>query len=37
VVNGHCSDDSFENFRCWLVSMGRDVYENALANPDSLS
>jgi hypothetical protein len=37
VANGYCSDDSFEYFRRWLVSKGRDVYETALANPDSLA
>src|SRR5262245_61458867 len=37
VINGGCSDDGFEYFRRWLVSRGRDVYEAALANPDSLA
>src|SRR5262249_32430575 len=37
VVNGGCSDDGFEYFRRWLVSKGRDVYEPALADPDSLA
>jgi len=31
-----CSDDGFEYFRCWLISQGKDVFENALRNPDSL-
>lgn len=35
IINGGCSDDSFEYFRCWLISRGRAVYEAAIANPDS--
>lgn len=37
LINGGASDDGFYYFRCWLVGMGRDVYENALANPDTLA
>ncbi|PDT77099.1 DUF4240 domain-containing protein [Bradyrhizobium sp. C9] len=37
VIHGGCSDDGFEYFRRWLVSRGRDVYELALADPDSLA
>lgn len=37
LINGGCSDDGFHAFRCWLVGMGRDVYEKALADPDSLA
>ena len=37
LINAGCSDDGFEYFRRWLVSRGRQVYEAALANPDSLS
>ncbi len=37
IVHGGCSDDGFEYFRRWLVSRGREVYENSLANPDSLA
>ena len=33
---GMCSDDSFDYFRSWLISMGREVYERALQDPDSL-
>lgn len=33
---GGCSDDGFHYCRYWLISMGRDVYEAALQNPDSL-
>jgi hypothetical protein len=37
VIHGGCSNDGFEYFRRWLVSRGRDVYEAALTNPDSLA
>ena len=37
LINGGCSDDGFEYFRCWLIGQGREVYERALADPDSLA
>lgn len=37
VVGGGCSDDGFEYFRGWLISRGRDAYEAALADPESLA
>jgi hypothetical protein len=36
AINGGCSDDGFEYFLWWLVVQGRDVYELALADPQSL-
>lgn len=36
LMNGGCSDDCFEYFRCWVISKGRDTYYNAKANPDNL-
>lgn len=36
VINGGCSDDCFEYFRAWLVSLGREAFEAAVANPESL-
>ena len=33
---GGCSDDAFDYFKIWLVSRGKDVYEAALQNPDTL-
>lgn len=36
IMNGGCSDDGFEYFRLWVISRGREVYENAKADPDSL-
>lgn len=34
---GHCSDDCFEYFRCWLVSKGQGTFERALVSADTLS
>lgn len=36
IMNGGCSDDSFEYFRCWVISRGKDTYYNARTNPDYL-
>ena len=35
--HGMCSDDSFMDFRSWLISRGRATYEAALADADSLA
>lgn len=35
--SGHGTDDGFVYFRNWLISMGKEVYFNALENPDSLA
>ena len=37
IIGGGCSDDGFMDFRAWLISKGRRVYENALITPDSLA
>jgi len=37
LIESGCSDDGFTDFRYWLISMGRDVFEAALADPDSLA
>jgi hypothetical protein len=37
LINGGASDDGFYYFRCWLVGMGKAVYEAALKDPDSLA
>jgi hypothetical protein len=37
LIEGGCSDDGFEYFRRWLISMGREVYEAALRDPESLA
>lgn len=37
VLNGYVSDDSFTDFRAWLIMQGRSVYHNALRQADSLA
>ena len=37
LVNRGCSDDGFRTFRDWLISEGEQVFEAALADPDSLA
>jgi hypothetical protein len=36
LIEGGCSDDSFEYFRCWLISRGRKTYHETMINPDYL-
>jgi Protein of unknown function (DUF4240) len=37
LINGGCSDDGFTDFRSTLISMGRQIFETALADPESLA
>ena len=37
LINGGAGDDGFYYYRCWLIGRGQVVYENAMANPDSLA
>ena len=37
VIEGGCSDDAFMDFRAGLITLGKKVYMNALADPDSLA
>ncbi|WP_225755288.1 DUF4240 domain-containing protein [Actinotalea sp. Marseille-Q4924] len=37
LVNGGASDDGFDYFRGWLVAQGRDTFESAVGEPDSLA
>ena len=37
IMNGGCSDDGFDYFRGWLIAQGKDVFEKALQDPDSLA
>jgi Protein of unknown function (DUF4240) len=37
VIEDGCSDDCFRDFRGYLISLGRDPYEAALRDPDSLA
>ena len=36
LANGGCSDDGFDYFRGWLLTRGREAFERALRDPDSL-
>ena len=31
-----CSDDGFMDFRAWLIGQGKDVFEKALSDPETL-
>lgn len=37
VIMGGASDDGFEYFRAWLISLGREVFEAARVDPDALA
>lgn len=37
LINSGASDDGFEYFRGWLITQGREVFERAVADPDSLA
>lgn len=37
LINGGCSDDGFDYFRDWLILQGRDVFQAAVSDPDSLA
>ena len=37
VINGGCSDDCFEYFRNYVISLGRERFEATLRDPDSLA
>ncbi len=37
IMGGGCSDDGFIDFRYGLISRGKDIYESAIGNPDSLA
>jgi hypothetical protein len=34
LINGDCTEDSFDYFRGWLIAQGRDVFELALKDPE---
>ena len=36
IINGGCSDDAFEYFRCWLIAQGEQVFRDALADTETL-
>ena len=37
VILGGCGDDKFTDFRCWLIAQGRQAFEAALDDPDSMA
>ncbi len=37
ISNFHYGEDDFDDFRGWLIAQGKQVFLNALANPDSLA
>ncbi len=37
IINGGCSDDGFEYFRAWLIACGKEIFENALKDPETLA
>lgn len=37
VLLGGCGDDTFADFRGWLIVQGREAFESALADPDSMA
>jgi len=37
IIGGGCSDDKLSDFRSTLISMGRQAFERALADPQSLA
>ena len=36
IISNGAADDSFDYFRCWLISRGKDAYYKAKENPDYL-
>ncbi|MEV4611414.1 DUF4240 domain-containing protein [Kitasatospora sp. NPDC049258] len=37
LINGGCSDDGFDYFRGWLILQGRETFERAVREPDTLA
>lgn len=37
LIRGGCSDDGFDYFLAWLVGQGRETFQAAFADPDSLA
>jgi hypothetical protein len=33
VIEGGCSDDSFMDFRAWLIAQGKEFYESVMSEP----
>ncbi|MFT3822537.1 MAG: DUF4240 domain-containing protein [Chitinophagaceae bacterium] len=37
IINGGCSDDSFNDFREWVIGQGKDFYYRTVNDPESLA
>jgi hypothetical protein len=37
IIDGSVSDDSYLYFRCWLIGRGREVFDGAVEDPDSIA
>lgn len=37
IIRGGCGDDAFDYFRAWLVLQGKEAFERALANPETVA
>jgi hypothetical protein len=36
IIGCGCGYDDFRDFRGWLIAHGKEIYENAISNPESL-
>jgi len=36
IINGGCSDDTFDYFRSWLIGQGKQAFYDAVADPETL-
>ncbi len=36
IINGGCSDDGFDYFRAWLIAQGKEIFEQAVKDPETL-
>lgn len=36
IIHGGCGDDSFMDFRDWVIAQGKDFYYKTIADPESL-
>lgn len=37
IINGGCSNDTFDYFRSWLIGQGKEMFYKALHDPESLT
>lgn len=37
IINGGCSDDTFDYFRSWLVGQGENIFYKGINNPETLA